>query len=176
MDIGRDTIEFIERAKVARLSTIDSTYTRPHLVPVVFVFDNNLFFLPIDEKKKKNTRVAMTTYHHYHPERLQRIKNIQSNANVCLLIDEYSDDWTKLAFVLIHGNASVVTAPSSSPSSFHPSSLSSSRSQLSKDLQSFSWENVYEKLVTRYPQYQVVGLSGVWIVIRPQKIVTWKNA
>ncbi len=140
MDIGRDIVEFVERARVARLATIDSG-SIPHLVPVVFVFDGSQFFLPIDEKKKA-----------VGPEELKRVKNIRSNPNVCLLIDEYSDDWTKLSFVMIQGRASVTS---------------------SNDL---PISGLYEKLVARYPQYRVIGLSDVWIVIRPQKVVSWHSA
>jgi len=144
VEFGLDILEFIGRAKIARLATVDSK-SIPYLVPVVFVFDDNQFFLPIDEKKKKNTT---------NPKDLKRVKNIQNNSNVCLLIDEYSDDWSKLSFVMINGIASVM-----------PSNLSN-----------ISWRNVYEKLSIKYPQYQLVGLSNVWIVIRPQKLVSWHNA
>src|SRR5919201_3412276 len=89
--------EFIERARVARLATVDYT-SKPHLVPVVFVFDGNHFFIPIDQKRKT-----------VKPQRLKRIKNIQDNPNVALLIDKYSEDWTKLAFVMIQGKALVAT-------------------------------------------------------------------
>ena len=89
--------EFIERARVARLATIDSEF-KPHLVPVVFVFNGNHFFIPVDEKRK----IAK-------PEKLKRIRNIQDNPNVTLLIDEYSEDWNKLAFVMIQGKASIAT-------------------------------------------------------------------
>ena len=50
--ITPDIEEFIQRVRVARLATIDSEF-KPHLVPVVFVFDGNHFFIPVDEKRKK---------------------------------------------------------------------------------------------------------------------------
>jgi nitroimidazol reductase NimA-like FMN-containing flavoprotein (pyridoxamine 5'-phosphate oxidase superfamily) len=43
--------EIVEKARVARLATVDSE-CKPHLIPVVFVFDNNCYFIPIDEKIK----------------------------------------------------------------------------------------------------------------------------
>jgi nitroimidazol reductase NimA-like FMN-containing flavoprotein (pyridoxamine 5'-phosphate oxidase superfamily) len=45
----------INTARVARLSTVDLE-CKPHLVPVVFVFDNSLscYFIPIDEKTKRS--------------------------------------------------------------------------------------------------------------------------
>jgi nitroimidazol reductase NimA-like FMN-containing flavoprotein (pyridoxamine 5'-phosphate oxidase superfamily) len=66
-------------------------------VPIAFVFDDNDFFIPIDEKRKM-----------IKPEKLKRVKNINENPNVALLMDEYSEDWTKLAFVMMQGRASIV--------------------------------------------------------------------
>jgi len=64
----------------------------PHLVPVVFVLDNdhNCYFIPIDEKTKRSR-----------PENLKRVRNIKENPNVALLIDEYNEDWTKVYFIMI---------------------------------------------------------------------------
>src|SRR5919108_3513643 len=98
MDTVSKVEEFIGRARVARLATASSE-SKPHLVPVVFVFDGNHFFIPIDEKRKT-----------VKPEKLKRIKNIQDNPNIAVLIDEYSEDWTRLAFVMIQGKASIITS------------------------------------------------------------------
>ena len=132
--------EFIERARVARLATVDRTF-RPHLVPVVFVFDGNHFFIPIDQKRKT-----------VKPRGLKRIKNLQDNPNVALLIDTYSEDWTKLAFVMIQGKASVIT----------------SRTQWNIDV-----KEAYKKLTTKYRQYQKIGMSEMCIIIKPEKITSW---
>ena len=64
----------MDRARVARLATIDSE-NKPHLVPVVFAFDGNYFFIPIDEKRKK-----------VKPEKLKRVKNIQDNPTLQYLL------------------------------------------------------------------------------------------
>src|SRR5215472_157555 len=86
----------IDKATVARLATVDSE-CKPHLIPVVFVFDNDCFFIPIDDKTKRSK-----------PENLKRIKNIRQNPNVALLIDEYSEDWRKLYFIMIQRKASII--------------------------------------------------------------------
>ena len=132
--------EFIERARVARLATVDYT-SKPHLVPVVFVFDGNHYFIPIDKKKKT-----------VKPQRLKRIKNIQDNPNVALLIDKYSEDWTKLAFVMIQGKASIIT----------------SRTQGNIPVQ-----EAYKRLTRKYKQYQKIGLSEMCIIIKPEKVASW---
>jgi PPOX class probable F420-dependent enzyme len=85
-----------DRARVARLATVDPE-NKPHVVPVVFVFDGIYYYVPLDEKTKR-----------YKVEDLKRVKNIKRNPNVTLLIDEYQEDWTKLNFVIIHGKASLV--------------------------------------------------------------------
>ncbi len=134
--------EFIERARVARLATIDSEF-KPHLVPVVFVFDGNHFFIPVDEKRKTAK-----------PEKLKRIRDIQDNPNVTLLIDEYSEDWTKLAFVMIQGKASVAT----------------------KEEGIIQVREAYKKLMTKYLQYQKVRVGEMCIIITPKKVASWSNS
>jgi PPOX class probable F420-dependent enzyme len=134
--------EFIERARVARLATIDSEF-QPHLVPVVFVFQGNHFFIPVDEKRKTAK-----------PQKLKRIRNIQDNPNVSLLIDEYSEDWTKLAFVMIQGKASIST----------------------KEEGNIQVRQAYKKLMTKYIQYQKVGVGEMCIIITPKKVVSWSNS
>ncbi|HEU4984991.1 MAG TPA: TIGR03668 family PPOX class F420-dependent oxidoreductase [Nitrososphaera sp.] len=142
--IAPDVKELVERARVARLATVDSE-SRPHLVPVVFVFDGSCFFVPIDEKKKT-----------VKPEKLKRVRNIQGNPNVTLLIDEYydDDDWTRLAFVMIQGKASIA----------------------SKTQGGIRLQKVYKKLIAKYPQYQKVGPGESCIVIRPEKVTSWRNS
>jgi PPOX class probable F420-dependent enzyme len=134
--------EFIERARFARLATIDSEF-KPHLVPVVFVFNGNHFFIPVDEKRKTAK-----------PEKLKRIRNIQHNPNVALLIDEYSEDWTKLAFVMIQGKASIA----------------------SKGEGNIQVREAYKKLMTKYIQYQKVGVGEMCIIITPKKVASWSNS
>ena len=89
--------KIINRARVARLSTIDYQKQIPHIVPVVFVFDGDHYFIPLDDKRKKET-----------VEKLKRVKNIQHCPNAALLIDEYNEDWSKLVFVMIQGKAYLI--------------------------------------------------------------------
>jgi coenzyme F420-0:L-glutamate ligase/coenzyme F420-1:gamma-L-glutamate ligase len=134
--------DFIERARIARLATIDSEF-KPNLVPVVFVFDSNHFFIPVDEKRKTAK-----------PAKLKRIRNIQDNPNVALLFDEYSEDWTKLAFVMIKGKASIVN-------------------KIEGNIQV---RQAYKKLMTKYTQYQKVGVGEMCIIIKPEKVSSWSNS
>ena len=131
----------IDKATVARLATVDSE-CKPHLIPVVFVFDNGYYFIPIDENK---------------PENLKRIKNIQQNPNVALLIDEYNEDWRKLYFIMIQGKASIIGGK-----------------ELEQNEQVLL-EKAHKMLSGKYDQYEEIGIGHYIIMIVPQKVITWKN-
>ena len=135
----------IDKARVARLATVDSE-CKPHLIPVVFVFDNYSYFIPIDEKTKRSR-----------PEKLKRAKNIQQNSNVTLLIDDYNENWRKLYFIMIQGKASIIGGK-----------------QLEQN-ELLLLEKAHKLLSDKYLQYQKVGIGEYVIMIIPQKIITWKN-
>jgi PPOX class probable F420-dependent enzyme len=135
----------IDKAKVARLATVDSE-CKPYLIPVVFVFDNDCYFIPIDEKTKRSK-----------PENLKRIKNTQQNPNVALLIDEYDEDWRKLYFIMIQREASIIGGK-----------------ELGQNEQVLL-EKAHKLLSGKYVQYQEIGIGEYVIMIVPQKVITWKN-
>src|SRR5271154_5536054 len=87
----------LETARVARLATLD-TERRPHAVPICFTLDGLVFYSAIDRKPK---RVA--------PSRLTRLKNIRETPQVALLVDQYDEDWTCLWYVLVRGEAELVS-------------------------------------------------------------------
>lgn len=130
----------VDRARVARLATADDN-GQPHLVPVVFVFDREYFFIPLDEKSKT-----------VKPENLRRTRNIQKNPNVALLIDEYSQDWRKLFFVMILGRASII-----------------GKEQVEL------LARAHKLLYAKYPQYRKVGIGESCVMIEPRKVISWKN-
>jgi PPOX class probable F420-dependent enzyme len=88
----------LETARVARLATLDAG-RRSHAVPVCFTFDGSVFYSAIDRKPK---RVP--------PRRLARLKNIKETPQVALLVDQYDEDWTRLWYVLVRGEADLVSA------------------------------------------------------------------
>ena len=93
IQIEERVIEFINAHRVARLATADAV-GRPTVIPICYVFDGASFFSAIDQKPK---RVG--------PEELHRIRNIRINPNVALVIDDYSENWSQLVYVLVHGVA-----------------------------------------------------------------------
>jgi len=86
----------LKEARIARLSTLDAK-SRPHIVPICFVYESSFFYSAIDQKPKI---VA--------PELLVRLRNIRASSDVALLIDEYDEDWSQLWFILIRGRAKVM--------------------------------------------------------------------
>ena len=87
---------FVQAQRVARLATADGD-GRPAVIPICYVFDGEHFYSPIDEKPKQ---VA--------PRQLKRVRNIESNPHVALVIDDYADDWSKLVYVLVTGLAAII--------------------------------------------------------------------
>jgi len=98
LEIDTSTQQFIREHRVARLATADGD-GRPSVIPICYVLDGGTIYSPIDEKPKS---VAA--------RRLKRVRNIEANPHVSLVIDDYSDDWNQLGYVLIGGVAEVILA------------------------------------------------------------------
>jgi len=134
-------VDFINRLRVGRLATADE-HGSPHLIPVCYAFDGTYFYIALDEKPK---RVAVT--------QLRRVHNIEVRHEASLLLDQYSDDWSQLGYVLIHGKAELI-APDHER---HASAL--------------------VLLRTRYGQYRAMDLErNPVIMITPDKITSWGPA
>ena len=88
---------FLEARRVARLATAGAD-GRPHVIPICYAFDGESLFSPIDEKPKR-----------VEPARLRRVRNIGENPQVALVVDDYSEDWTRLAYLLLRGTAEIVS-------------------------------------------------------------------
>ncbi len=87
----------LKQARVARLATGDEQ-GRPHMVPICYAYDGRCFYTALDQKPKQVP-----------PERLARVRHIQANPNVALLIDEYGEDWGKLWYILVRGRAEILS-------------------------------------------------------------------
>ena len=86
----------LDRARVGRLATADAS-GEPHVIPVVFALDDDHLYTPLDDKPKKADR-----------RRLKRVRNVAENPRVAIVVDEYDEDWTSLAWVLVRGTARIV--------------------------------------------------------------------
>jgi PPOX class probable F420-dependent enzyme len=85
---------FLERARRAHLATA-SRAGEPHVVPICFaVLDDDVVVFAIDDKPKDRARS------------LKRLRNLAENDRFALVVDVWDEDWTKLAYVLLHGSGS----------------------------------------------------------------------
>jgi len=96
--LTRKALRLLRSARVAHLATADRS-GRPLVIPICFVFDGNHIYSPIDEKPK---RIA--------PRKLKRLRNIDENSHVSLVIDRWDEDWRKLAYILVPGRAKILLA------------------------------------------------------------------
>ena len=122
--------EWALRSPVARLATVDES--RPHAVPVVFCVRDGDFYIPVDGKPKASGR-------------LKRLRNIERNPAVALLIDEYADDWSRLRWVRIDGRAEVVDTDA----------------------------GVRAALESKYPQYEHIDVGSEAIRVTIRRVRSW---
>jgi PPOX class probable F420-dependent enzyme len=130
----------LQETRIARLATLDSQW-RPHIVPVCFVYDGSVFYTAVDRKPKSVP-----------PEKLARLRHIEAAPQVALLIDEYSEDWERLWFILVRGQANLMAT------SAHQERAEAIR-----------------RLKEKYPQYAAGMLADDAPIIRitPERISTW---
>ena len=93
--VGEELRRRAEAAPVARLATVD-TEGRPHLVPCCFAVAGDVAYSVVDHKPKRSPA-------------LRRLDNIRGNPSVCLLVDHYEDDWSRLWWVRFDGLARVLS-------------------------------------------------------------------
>jgi PPOX class probable F420-dependent enzyme len=89
-------------ARRAVLATIGAD-GRPRLVPICFALDPALptLWSPIDEKPK--TVGA--------PRGLARVRDIERDPRVTVLVDHWDEDWSRLAWIRCDGLAEVMGSP-----------------------------------------------------------------
>jgi PPOX class probable F420-dependent enzyme len=135
----------LHNSKIARLATVDPANNQPYVVPVVFAFNGNNIFIPIDDKPKR-----------VNSNQLKRVKNIQKNPNISFLIDTYDDeDWNNLSYLIIQGKARIVV-------------------NRLKDIDT-TIKTAHYLLSEKYLQYKkFVSMGDSCIVIDIQKVIKWK--
>ncbi len=123
-----------ELARVVRLGTV-SADGRPHLVPVTFALNRDMIYTAIDAKPKSTRK-------------LQRLSNIRANPGVCLLADQYAEDWSELWWARADGTAAILGDPAEMAA---PVRL----------------------LARRYPQYATASPDGPVIAILVSRWTGW---
>jgi PPOX class probable F420-dependent enzyme len=132
--------EFLESARVAHLATADRAGA-PHNIPICFWFDGGRrFYFVIDEKPKRLTSGG-----------IKRMRNIAENPRVALVVDHFDEDWSRLAYVLIHGEAHALANPD-------------------------QYATVLRSLRDKYPQYRTMTLEpdrNTIVVIDASRVHRW---
>lgn len=91
---------FLEAHRVGHLATAGADGA-PHVIPVCYALDEQALYFIADEKPKRRP-----------PRELQRLRNLRENPHAALVVDDYDDDWTRLAYLLVRGPAAVVRTAS----------------------------------------------------------------
>lgn len=117
-------------ARSAVLGTVDAA-GRPHLVPITFAVDGDILYTVVDDKPKSGRR-------------LKRLRNIEARPEVSVLVDDYSEDWSRLWWCRLDGQASVLQGAA-----------------------------VPDVLVERYPAYGQTRPSGPLIEVRIASWTGW---
>jgi PPOX class probable F420-dependent enzyme len=134
---------FLEAHRVGHLATADPGAV-PHVIPVCYALDDTSLYFVADAKPKRRPAHV-----------LKRLENIAHNPRAALVVDDYDEDWSQLAWVLVRGPAGVL-----------------------RDAQAHAAALVL--LRRRYPQYRRMQIDDPerYPVVRivPERITIWRAA
>lgn len=91
--------QFLESHRVGHLATADAGGA-PHVVPVCYALDDDGLYFVADLKPKRGPA-----------HRLRRLDNLRANPRAAVVVDDYDDDWTHLAWVMVRGATRFVDDP-----------------------------------------------------------------
>jgi PPOX class probable F420-dependent enzyme len=127
--------------RIAHLATTGPD-GRPSVVPICYASDGRAIYSALDQKPK---RVA--------PTALKRVRNLLARPEVALLVDDYVEDWSQLAYLLVRGHAALLEP--STPD--HAAAVALLR--------------------TKYAQYRAMVIEAQPIIcIRPTRGYLWKGS
>ena len=130
--------DFVGSQRLGHLATAAQDGS-PHVVPVCYAHDGSRFYTPLDEKPKLVADLQ-----------LARVRNILADPRVALVIDRYDEDWSRLAYILIRGQAQILASGE------------------------HGHELAVELLRDRYRQYQDMPLDRHPIIaIAPDRVISW---
>ena len=89
--------DFVDSRRIGHLATADASAV-PHVVPVCFGLAEDRLYITIDQKPKRDGGRP-----------LKRLRNIADNPRVAMVFDRYDEDWRRLAWVMLHGRAEILT-------------------------------------------------------------------
>lgn len=134
---SQQQLTFLLRQRVGRLATVGRD-GQPHVVPVCFAVLDGLIYTPLDGKPK---RVGAT--------QLRRVRDLEQNPALCLIVDEYDEDWTRLHWLQIRGRGAIVR-----PGSERRDAIAALRQ--------------------RYEQYHAMAMDDAPVIrLTPERVVEW---
>ncbi len=132
---GQD--RFLRSARYGHLATAD-VKGQPHVIPVCYVFDGEAIYSVLDAKPKSTPL-----------RQLRRVRNILANPQVSLVVDHYEDDWSRLRYVMVLGEAGLLQ-------------------------EGEEWARAIVMLREKYPQYQEMDLDESPVIkITPVRFIPW---
>ncbi len=130
---------FLRSARSGHLATADAN-GQPHVIPVCYVFDGESIYSVLDAKPKTTPL-----------RQLRRVRNILANPRVSLVVDHYEEDWSRLQYVMISGEASLLESGE-------------------------EWGLSIVMLRQKYPQYHRMALDQSPVIkITPARFVPWSS-
>ena len=128
---------FVDSMRVARLATADAAGV-PHAVPVCFALLGDNLYVTIDEKPKRAGVRGM-----------KRLRNIDANPNVAVVVDRYDEDWSRLGWVMLRGRAEILDGGD-------------------------EHDRAQAALRERYPQYRTMRLATLPVIaLRIDRVNAW---
>jgi PPOX class probable F420-dependent enzyme len=130
---------FVDAQPVARLATADKDGVPP-VVPIWFFVQTDTLYVTVDRKPKRTGGRP-----------LKRLRNIAENPNVCVIVDRYDADWSRLGWVMVRGQAEILEGGDE-----HAAAQAG--------------------LAARYPQYRDMSLKALPVIaVRIVYIARWGN-
>jgi len=130
---------FIEQQRTGHLATLDHD-GNPHVIPICFALRGEHLYFVVDDKPKRARKG------------LKRLRNIEGDPRVAVVIDRYDENWSRLAYVQLRGSALIVHDPS-------------------------EYSQVLDELKQRYPQYRAMSFSMTthpMVRITPLHVHSWR--
>jgi PPOX class probable F420-dependent enzyme len=134
-------LAFLATSRRAFLATVDAK-GRARAFPVCFVVDDDQVVIPLDDKPK-----SIDDKHG-----LARVRDIERQPEVTLLVEHWDEDWSKLGWLRLNGHATLIEP----------------------DEVSLVFPRIVERLRAKYPQYATHDLeSSPMILLNVERAVSW---
>jgi PPOX class probable F420-dependent enzyme len=126
----------LESERVAHLGLLDDR-DLPRILPITFALYDGALWSAVDRKPKARPGGD-----------LARLRYLRRRPDIALTVDHYEDDWTRLAWVQVLGEASIHNVD--------------------------ECEGAFAALAAKYHQYHATPPPGPLIRIEPTRVLSWR--